>query len=243
MHQDALWLSITDEARRAVAHDAACTAMLSNAVLNQPGLQQAIIRQIAARLGAEFEAVAREAFASDPALCDAAGQDLDGIVRRDPASAGFLPVLLHFKGFLAVQVWRVSRWLWQQDRKDAALLLQSASSALLDVSIHPSAILGTSVFLDHGTGIVIGPFSIIGDDATIMQGVTVGRTADGVDDAPRIGRGVLLSSGATILGRVGIGDFARIGAGAVVDRDVPEGCTAVGIPARLTNCPDSRSAA
>lgn len=238
-----LWHSILDEARLAVARDPAYGAMLSKAVLDQPGLEQAIVHQIAMRLGREFEAASREAFSADPTIADAAGRDLEGIVRRDFASAGFLPVLLHFKGFAAVQAWRVSSWLWRRDRRDAALLIQSASSSLLQISIHPSATLGSAVFLDHGTGIVIGPFASIGDEVTIMQGVTIGRVSDGTEDAPVIGRGVLLSSGATILGRVGIGDFAKVGAGALVDRDVPAGCTAVGVPIRLANCPGGRHAA
>jgi serine O-acetyltransferase len=94
------------------------------------------------------------------------------------------------------------------------------------------------VFLDHATGIVVGAFVTIGNDVTILQNVTIGRKVETPDRAPRIGRGVLLSSGATILGDINIGDFAKIGAGSVVTRDVPRGCTAVGVPARLTNCPE-----
>jgi len=106
------------------------------------------------------------------------------------------------------------------------------------VSIHPSASIGTSVFLDHATGIIIGAFAVVGDEVTILQNVTIGRKPSEPERAPRIGRGVLLSSGATILGDVSIGDFAKIGASAIVEHDVPSGCTAVGVPARLTNCPE-----
>ena len=94
------------------------------------------------------------------------------------------------------------------------------------------------MFLDHATGIIIGAFAVIGDEVTIMQNVTIGRKQAMPGRAPRIGRGVLLSSGATILGDISIGDFAKIGAGSVVEHDVPAGCTAVGVPARLTNCPE-----
>jgi serine O-acetyltransferase len=116
--------------------------------------------------------------------------------------------------------------------------LQGESSTSLQVSIHPSARIGTSVFLDHATGIVVGAFVDIGDEVTIMQNVTVGRKEALVGRAPRIGRRVLLSSGATILGDINVGDSAKIGAGAVVMTDVPAGCTAVGVPAHLTNCPE-----
>ena len=101
----------------------------------------------------------------------------------------------------------------------------------------------TSVFLDHATGIVVGAFVDIGNEVTTMQNVTVGRKEGFVGRAARIGRGVLLSSGATILGEINGGDFAKIGAGAVVTADVPAGCTAVGAPARLTNRPQERTPA
>ena len=107
-----------------------------------------------------------------------------GIALRDPASTALLPALLNFKGFVALQAWRVSNWLWRRDRCDLALLLQSVSSNSLQVSIHPSASIGTSVFLDHATGIIVGPFAIIGDGVTIMQNVTIGRHAETPDRAP-----------------------------------------------------------
>jgi serine O-acetyltransferase len=240
----ALWQSILDEARRAAANDPVYGAMLSRAVLSRPSLDGAIVCQIVTRLGRlsgaapEFEAAAAQAFAAEPAIAEAAARDMEGIVRGDPASAGFLPVLLDFKGYLAVQAWRVANFLWHRGRVDIALLLQSASSSLLQVSIHPSADLGTGVFLDHGTGIVVGPFSQVGDDVTILQNVTIGRMSDAAAAAPVIGSGVLLGSGATVLGPVRVGDFAKVGAGALIDRDVPAGCTAVGMPMRLTNCPE-----
>ena len=162
-----------------------------------------------------------------------------GLSLRDPASTALLPALLNFKGFVALQAWRVSNWLWRRDRTDLALLLQSASSEQLQVSIHPSASIGTSVFLDHATGIIVGALVSIGDEVTIYQNVTIGRKEADPGRAPRIGRGVLLSNGATILGDVSIGDFAKVGAGSVVTDDVPAGCTAVGVPARLTNCPEA----
>jgi serine O-acetyltransferase len=117
--------------------------------------------------------------------------------------------------------------------------MQSASSERLQVSIHPSASIGTSVYLDHATGIIIGADSFIGDGVTMMQNVTIGRGPDRPVRAPHIGRGAYLSSGSSIIGHISVGDFAKIGAGAVVTRDVPAGCTAVGVPARLTNCPET----
>jgi serine O-acetyltransferase len=241
---DQLWRMIRREAESAVARDPIFGAALSSAILDHADFAHALSHQIGERLGKsevdrrQLAQFAREAFAGSPDLIDAASRDLQSIAVHDPATTALLPPLLNFKGYVALQAWRVSNWLWHQNRRDLALLLQSLSSDQLQVSIHPSASIGTSVFLDHATGIIIGAFAVIGDEVTILQNVTIGRNPSYPDRAPRIGRGVLLSSGATVIGDVRIGDFAKIGAGAVVEHDVPGGCTAVGVPARLTNCPE-----
>jgi serine O-acetyltransferase len=243
-----LWLCVRREAESAMANDPLFGASLLAAILDHSDLGGALAHQIGERLGKraadrqQFARLAREAFQAAPDLVDAANRDLQSIAVHDPATTRLLPPLLNFKGYVALQAWRVSNWLWRQDRTDLALLLQSLSSDCLQVSIHPSASIGTSVFLDHATGIIVGSFAVIGDEVTIMQNVTIGRKQAVPGRAPRIGRGVLLSTGATILGDIRIGDFAKIGAGSVVENDVPGGCTAVGVPARLTNCPEGVSA-
>jgi len=241
---DQLWLVVRREAESAVARDPAFGAALPSAILDHPDFAHALAHQIGARLGKRpadrerYAQLAREAFAAAPELVDAASRDLQSIAVHDPATTALLPPLLNFKGYVALQAWRVSNWLWCAKRTDQALLLQSLSSDSLQVSLHPSASIGTSVVLDHATGIIIGAFAVIGDEVTILQNVTIGRKPSHPDRSPRIGRGVLLSAGATIVGGISVGDFARIGAGAVVAHDVPAGCTAVGVPARLTNCPE-----
>jgi serine O-acetyltransferase len=241
---DRLWPAILREAAQAAAVDPIFANSLSAAVFDHCDLGSAVSYQIGQRLGKsarqcqQFARIANEAYLASPGLVDAASRDLRWVVVRDPAPTGLLPALLNLKGYAALQIWRVSNWLWHQDRIDLALLLQSESSNALQVSIHPSASIGTQVFLDHATGIVVGAFATIGDEVTIMQNVTVGRMAENPQAAPRIGKGVLLASGATVLGDISIGDFAKIGAGSVVTADVPAGCTAVGVPARLTNCPE-----
>jgi serine O-acetyltransferase len=241
----ALWHSIRHEAEAALANDPIFGRSLSASILDHSDLGTAVAYQIGQRLSKnaseqrQFARAANEAFAASPDLVEAACRDLAGIVLHDPASTALLPALLNFKGYVALQAWRVSNWLWHRNRRDLALLLQSESSDSLQVSIHPSASIGTAVFLDHATGIVVGSFATIGDEVTIMQNVTIGRmVVETPNRAPKIGRGVLLSTGATILGDVTIGDFAKIGAGSVVTCDVPSGCTAIGVPARLTNCPE-----
>jgi len=240
---DDVWRLVRREAELVLASDSVFGASLSAAILDHADLGSVLACQIGERLGKSaadrqrFAHVAREAFAASPDLVEAASRDLYSISVHDPAMTALLPPLLNFKGYVALQVWRVSNWLWRENRTDFALLLQSLSSDTLQVSIHPSASIGTSVFLDHGTGVIVGAFAVIGDEVTIMSNVTIGRKQSLPDRAPRIGRGVYLSSGATILGDVSIGDFAKVGADALVEHDVPTGCTAVGVPARLTNCP------
>jgi len=241
---DQLWRMIRREAESAVARDPVFGAALSSAILDHPDFAHALAYQIGERLGKsladrrQFAQLAVDAFGRAPDLIDAASRDLQSIAVHDPATTALLPPLLNFKGYVALQAWRVSNFLWRQRRNDLALLLQSLSSDQLQVSIHPSASIGTQVFLDHATGIIIGAFALICDEVTILQNVTIGRKQSEPDRAPKIGRGVYLSAGSTIIGGVSVGDFAKVGAGAVVEHDVPPGCTAVGVPARLTNCPE-----
>ena len=242
---DQLWRSVRREAETALANDPVFGASLSSTILDHPDLGSAIAHQIGERLGKRaddrelFARVAREAFRASPDLIDAANRDLQSIALHDPAMNRLLPPLLNYKGYVALEAWRVSNWLWRHEQTDLARLLQSLSSDSLQVSIHPSASIGTSVYLDHATGIIVGSFAVIGDEVTIMQNVTIGRKHDDPVHSPRIGRGALLASGATVIGDISIGDHAKVGAGAVVTHDVPAGCTAVGVPARLTNCPET----
>jgi len=245
---DQLWLTIRSEAESAIARDQVFGAAISSAILNHRDFAHALAHQIGARLGRgadDRERLARmagEAFAASPDLIEAASRDLQGIALHDPATTALLPPLLNFKGYIALQAWRVSNWLWREGRRDFALLLQSLSSDQLSVSIHPSASIGTQVFLDHATGIIVGAHAVIGDEVTILQNVTIGRKQSEPDRAPKIGRGVLLSAGSSVFGGISIGDFAKVGAGALVEHDIPAGCTAIGIPARLTNCAEALSA-
>ncbi len=246
---DRLWQKIRDEAQRAAAADPVFGKALAGAILAHDDLAAALADLIGCRLGgnaaehARFAAFSIDAFRGQPELIEAAGRDLQAIVHRDPAISGLLPPLLHFKGYVALQAWRVSNWLWHRGHIDAALLFQNEASNVLQVSIHPAASIGLSVYLDHATGIVIGANVVIGDEVTILQNVSIGRSSELPTRSPRIGRGVFIGAGASILGDISIGDFAKIGAGTLVTGDVPGGCTAVGNPARLTNCPESASAA
>jgi serine O-acetyltransferase len=163
--------------------------------------------------------------------------DLSAVFERDPACHSYLDAFLFYKGFHALESWRVSHWLWNEGRRAMALFMQSRISQLFAVDVHPAARIGRGIMFDHATGIVIGETAVVEDDVSIMQDVTLGGTGkESGDRHPKIRRGVLLSLGAKILGNIEVGEYSRIGAGSVVLKPVPPHCTAVGVPAKLVNC-------
>lgn len=142
--------------------------------------------------------------------------------------------LLYYKGFHALQAYRVTHWLWGQGRKTLALFLQNRISEVMGVDIHPAARIGCGVMLDHATGFVVGETAVIGDNVSILQGVTLGGTGKECGDRhPKIGNGVLIGANATVLGNITVGEGAKIGAGSVVLAPVPAHATVAGVPAKV----------
>ncbi|QWD73331.1 serine O-acetyltransferase [Polynucleobacter sp. MG-5-Ahmo-C2] len=160
---------------------------------------------------------------------------VDSIIARDPAARNRLEVITCYQGLHAVFFHRVSHFLWNLGLKWIARVLSMFARFFTGIEIHPGAKIGRRVFLDHGLGIVIGETTEIGDDCTIYQGVTLGGTSlyKGVKRHPTLGKGVVVSAGAKVLGGFTVGDGARIGSNAVVLKEIPAGATAVGIPARI----------
>ncbi len=239
-----VWAALRNEAERASADEPALGSLLNSVILTHKSLAGALSYQIARKLGDQelramtIREIVEEAYAADPSLVDAAEADLKATFERDPACKGYVQPFLFFKGFLAVQAHRVGHWLIKDGRETLAFYLQSRVSELFQVDINPRAKLGQGLFLDHGTGIVIGETAVVGDDVSMLHGVTLGGTgAQRGDRHPKIGKGVLLGAGAKVLGNIEIGDYAKIASGSVVLRPVPGGCTAAGVPARLVNCP------
>lgn len=239
-----VWAALRNEAYAAARSEAALASLLAAVILNHDSLGDALSYQLARKLGdQELRAMSlrdtiEEAYEADPKLVEVAEADLKAVFERDPACKGYVQPFLFFKGFLALQTHRVAHWLWNEGRETLAFYLQSRSSELFQVDINPATRIGRGVFIDHGTGIVIGETAVIGDDVSMLQGVTLGGTgAERGDRHPKVGNGVLLGAGAKVLGNITIGDHAKIASGSVVLKPVPPHCTAAGVPARLVNCP------
>jgi serine O-acetyltransferase len=239
-----VWPDLRDEAARAAKDEPGLGSLLNAVILSHADLASALSFQLARKLGdAELGAmtvreICAEAYAAEPSIVRAAEADLKAVLERDPAAKGFLQPFLFYKGFLSLQAHRVANRLWRQGRETLAWHVQSRMSELFQVDIHPAAKMGSGVFIDHATGVVIGETATVGDDVSMLHGVTLGGTgAQRGDRHPKIGRGVLLGAGAKVLGAIEIGEYAKVASGSVVLKPVPPHCTAAGVPARLVNCP------
>jgi len=167
-------------------------------------------------------------------MFDRIREDIGCILERDPAARGRFEVLTCYPGLHALVIHRLAHWLWTHRLLWLGRWMSHWGRWLTGIEIHPGAVIGRRVFMDHGMGIVIGETAVVGDDCTIYQGVTLGGTAlNGGKRHPTLGRGVVVGAGAKVLGPFTVGDEARVGSNAVVVREVPAGSTAVGIPARI----------
>jgi len=239
-----VWAALRNEAEHTARTEPALASLVNAVILSNDNLGDALSYQLAHKLGDQelramsLRELAIQAYRSAPELVVTAEADLKAVYERDPACKGYVQPFLFFKGFQALQTQRIAHWLWGQGRETMAFYLQSRMSEIFQVDIHPATRIGSGVFIDHGTGIVIGETAVIGDDVSLLQGVTLGGTgAERGDRHPKIGRGVLLGAGAKVLGNIQIGDYAKIASGSVVLKPVPAHCTAAGVPARLINCP------
>jgi serine O-acetyltransferase len=185
-----------------------------------------------------------QALAASPAIAESVRADLRAVKERDPATETFSQPFLYFKGFQALQAYRIAHWLWEGDRKPLALFLQNRISQVFAVDIHPAARMGHGILIDHGTGVVIGETAVVENDVSMLHEVTLGGTGKETGDRhPKVREGVLIGAGAKILGNVVIGKRAKVGAGSVVLSNVPPHCTAAGVPARIVGCPQEEEPA
>ncbi len=237
---DALWNSLRREAEAATAQAPQLAPLFLESILNQPSFEAAVFHRVASRLKNDLISAPlivqayQRAAAADPSIPAAMRRDIAAVHQRDPACHRFMEPLLYFKGFHAIQAHRLSHWLWTNDECDFSLYLQSRSSEVFQTDIHPAARVGGGIFLDHATGLVVGETAVIGDDVSMLHGVTLGGSGKAAGDRhPKVRRGVMIGAGAKVLGNIEVGEDARIAAGSVVLRDVPPHTTMAGVPARV----------
>ncbi len=160
--------------------------------------------------------------------------DIKVIRERDPAATSDIEVALLYSGFHALLAYRVSHKFYEKQHYFTARMISQGARFLTGIEIHPGAKIGKGLFIDHGSGVVIGETAEIGDNCTLYQGVTLGGTGKHVGKRhPTLGDNVMVGSGAKVLGPFRVGDNTKIAAGAVVLAEIPDNCTAVGIPARV----------
>ncbi len=237
---DPVWRRIRDEAQQAVAREPLLAGWIHAHVLHHASLERALGYRFADRLASAelspqiLREVADAAHADDPNLGVAARADLVAVEDRDAACHRLMEPLLFFKGFQALQAYRIAHWLWRAGRRDFALLVQSRVSEIFGLDIHPAARVGRGIMIDHAHGIVIGETAEVGDNVSLLHSVTLGGTGkeDG-DRHPKIGDGVLIGAGAKVLGNIRVGACSRIASGSVVLSDVPPKTTVAGVPARV----------
>lgn len=237
---DPVWTRIQDDARAAIASEPLIGGMAHATVLHHKTLESALCYRFAFKLsssemsGQLLRELSEEAYASDPELAEAARADIVAVFERDPACHSLLQPLLFFKGYQAVQAYRVGHWLWKAGRRDLAYFIQARVSEIFGIDIHPNARIGRGLMIDHAHSIVIGETAVVGDNVSMLHSVTLGGTGKEDDDRhPKIGDGVLIGAGAKVLGNIEIGDCSRIAAGSVVLEDVPSCKTVAGVPARI----------
>ena len=167
-------------------------------------------------------------------MFDRIREDVRSVLERDPAARSSLEVFLCYPGLWAVWFHRVSHWLWRMKIRLPARLLSQLGRFVTGVDIHPGALLGRRLFIDHATGVVIGETAIVGSDVTLYQGVTLGGTGKGHGKRhPTLCDGVFVGNNANVLGNITVGQNSRVGAGSVVLTDVPPNSTVVGVPAHI----------
>jgi serine O-acetyltransferase len=245
MTPDQLWSTLRAEAQLVAAQEPVLASYIHSTILHHQTLAEAISFHLANLLDSStapallLREVCLDAMRSDPVIVDQLCRDIIACYERDAACEHYLMPVLYFKGFHALQSYRVAHWLWLAGRKTLALHFQNRMSEVFSVDIHPAAQIGSGIMIDHATGVVIGETAIVEDDVSMLHEVTLGGSgiSRGCRRHPLIRRGVLLSAGAKVLGPVEIGEGAKIGGGSVVLADVPAHSTAAGVPAKIIGRP------
>ena len=237
---DPIWGKIKEEAKEASSQDRQISGYIYSQILSQKTLEKVLSVNLSKHIESihvEYriiEDLFDEFYSTDKQIQQTIRADISAVYDRDPACHRYIEPILYFKGFQALQVHRLANWLWVNGRTEFAYYLQSLSSRVYSVDIHPAANFGKGIFIDHATGIVIGETAVIDDNVSMLHDVTLGGTGKKSGDRhPKVKSGVLIGAGAKILGNIKIGVSARVAAGSVVLNDVPNGVTVAGVPARI----------
>ena len=237
---DPVWDRITEEAREAVRVEPLMGGLVHACILHHKSIEKALSYRIAAKLCSNemsmviLREIADQAYAAQPDLIEAARADLVAVFERDPACHRLLQPILYFKGYQAMQAYRVGHWLWKNGQQDLAYFLQMRVSEIFGIDIHPNARIGKGIMIDHAHSIVIGETAVVGDNVSMLHSVTLGGTGKEEEDRhPKIADGVLIGAGAKVLGNIRVGNCSRIAAGSVVLTDVPPCTTVAGVPAKI----------
>ncbi len=237
---DPVWSRIRTEAEAIAEQDPSLGGFVFGAVLNHEKFDDALRHRLARRIGNTdisndlVEQALGDAQEANAEINEAARADVLATFERDPACDRYIDPFLYHKGFMGLQIYRLAHQLWKMGRTDFALHLQSRSSALFNIDIHPAARIGKGIMIDHAHSIVIGETAVVGDDVSMLHSVTLGGTGkDHGDRHPKIGNGVLIGAGASVLGNIKIGSCSRVAAGSVVLMDVPKNRTVAGVPAKV----------
>lgn len=234
-----LWQTIREETEAAAAAEPMLASFLHQTVLRHPSLDSVLAYHLSSKLSspimdvrALFE-IYQQALCCDSNIIHCVQEDLKAIYERDPACDEYSLPLLYFKGFHAIQAHRINYWLYLDGRKTLAYFLQNRMSEVFGVDIHPAAHFGHGLMLDHATGFVAGETARLGNNISILHGVTLGGSGkESGERHPKIGNGVMIGAHASVLGNIYIGENSKIGAGSVVVADVPPSITVVGVPAK-----------
>jgi serine O-acetyltransferase len=237
---DPVWNRIREEAEAIARAEPSLGGFIFGTILNHERLEQALTHRLAQRLtNADISAeliiqAFEDALEAEPEIGISARADVLAVYDRDPACHRYVEPFLYFKGFQALETYRMAHELWKLGRRDFAYYLQSRSSAVFSVDIHPAARIGRGIFIDHAHGIVIGETAVVEDNVSMLHSVTLGGTGKETGDRhPKIRRGVLIGAGAKILGNIEVGHCSRVAAGSVVLHDVPANRTVAGVPAKV----------
>lgn len=237
---DPVWDQIREEANGIIDNEPVMASLVHSVILSHSTLEVALSHRIAHRLasGEMTESILynafEEAYDAGCRLGNIARSDILAVFERDPACHRYIQPLLFYKGFQAVQAYRLAHWFWVNGRKDLAYFMQMRTSEVFGVDIHPAAKVGRGLMVDHAHSIVIGETAVVGDNVSMLHSVTLGGTGkDDHDRHPKIGDNVLLGAGAKVLGNISVGNCSRVAAGSVVLEAVPACKTVAGVPARV----------